>query len=273
MTEQVTFERFDVARTASPDGLLDVAVLSPALGRRADLTLFTPPGHEDAAGLPIVILLHGVYGSHWAWARSGLAHLILAEMVAAGRTPPVVLAMPSDGLFGVGSGYLQRAGEDSERWIHEEVPAAVRRVLPAVDADDVSVAGLSMGGWGALRLAGRHPETFRAAVGMSPLSHLSQVAAYAPEPLRAAHAPAVDDDDLGDLLVRRAAELPPLRITCGVDDELIGSVRRLHARLDAAGVRHKYAEAGGGHEWDYWGAELRNALVFFDQVRRLRRAG
>ncbi len=267
MTESGFFPRVDVARMPSPDGLRDLAVLSPALGRRADLTVFAPPGVDDLEQLPIVILLHGVYGSHWAWARSGFAHTALTELVEKGRVQPMILAMPSDGLFGVGSGYVERDGENAERWIVEEVCEAVRLVYPQADTSDVSIAGLSMGGWGALRLAGRYPSKFRAAVGLSPLTRMAHVAGYAPDELRASHSPDVAHPELAELLSLSAEELPPLRITCGVEDELIGDVRDLHATLEAAGVRHQYAEAPGGHTWDYWAEDIRVALLFIDAAR------
>ena len=88
-----TFEMSDPA--LAPEGLRFVTVKSAALRQRADLLVFVPrqvrvleEGLEGAAGLrdvPIAILLHGVYGSHWAWAFTGFAEnddLIAAESAA-----------------------------------------------------------------------------------------------------------------------------------------------------------------------------------------------
>jgi S-formylglutathione hydrolase FrmB len=174
----------------------------------------------------------------------------------------MVLAMPSDGLYGIGSGYLQRAGENAERWIVQEVPEATKLAFPSADLSNVSIAGLSMGGWGALRLAARHPGRYRAAVGISPLTRLAQIAAYAPQRLRSKHAPHVAYPELAELLSNGRAQLPPLRISCGVDDPLIQDVQVLHKRLLNSGVEHQYAEVLGGHTWDCWAAEIYEALVF-----------
>src|SRR3954468_5469655 len=73
------------------EGLRCATAYSRALGRRADVTFWAP---DDDVALPLVILLHGVYGSHWAWAWKAGAPL---------ARPRAVLAMPSDGLFGLGS--------------------------------------------------------------------------------------------------------------------------------------------------------------------------
>ena len=97
-TLEVSDERFEF------DGLRFVTVKSPSLGQRADLTLFVPPQAQGRGQVPVVILLHGIYGSHWAWALKGGAHRTAARMITAGELPPMVLAMPSDGLWGEGSG-------------------------------------------------------------------------------------------------------------------------------------------------------------------------
>jgi hypothetical protein len=61
--------------------------------------------------------------------------------------------MPSDGLWGDGSGYVPHASQDFERWIVDEVPVATRIAVPACDdASPIFIAGLSMGGFAALRL-------------------------------------------------------------------------------------------------------------------------
>ena len=151
-----TFRTIEVSDPAiAADGLTFVTVKSRALRRRADVTLYVPPVAQGVADLPIVVLLHGVYGSHWAWALKGRAHLTAARLIAQGALPPAVLLMPSDGLWGDGSGYVMHADHDVERWIVDEMPALARELVPDCGArSPLLVAGLSMGGFGALRLAG-----------------------------------------------------------------------------------------------------------------------
>ena len=80
--------------------------------------------------LPLVILLHGVYGSHWCWSLKGGAHRTADHLVRTGQIRPMVLAMPSDGLWGDGSGYLPHNARNFERWILDDVPKAVAEALP-----------------------------------------------------------------------------------------------------------------------------------------------
>src|SRR4051794_3014692 len=79
------------------DHLRYVTVETPSLAGRGDILFFVPPGVSQA-GTPLAILLHGSYGSHWAWAFQGGVHITALLMMERGEIPPMVLAMPSDGL-------------------------------------------------------------------------------------------------------------------------------------------------------------------------------
>jgi enterochelin esterase-like enzyme len=259
------FGSVDIAAHRSPDGIQDITVLSPALRRRADVSLFIPDGADADAPLPLLVLLHGVYGSHWSWARSGRAHDTVQRLVQAKAIQPMVIAMPSDGLIGVGSGYVAGGEVDAEAWIADEVPAVARLRYPGAGAAGMAVAGLSMGGWGALRLAARRRERYGAAVGMSPLTHWAHVGQYAEAGSRYESTPEVEQPDLAELLISTKTALPPLRITCGTGDALLPHVAALRARLEAEGVEFEYEESDGGHEWPVWERELRSSLLFIDR--------
>ena len=255
----------------APDGLQFITVKSPALGQRADITLFVPRQlAQRAAGVgdvPIVTLLHGVYGSHWAWAFKGGAHRTAARLVNAGVIPPLVIAMPSDGLWGDGSGYVRHGdaarGQDIERWIVEDVPAAVRQACPAcTPASPQCIAGLSMGGFGALRIAGKHPGQYRAAAAHSAMTDIAQFDGLVAEP-RSAWSTASADTSVLDALCTAPGPLPALRLDCGRDDFLIEANRDLHRGLQAAGIAHVYEEFAGGHDWSYWALHLEDTLRFF----------
>jgi putative tributyrin esterase len=245
------------------DNLRWVTVKSRALRERADLTLFVPHEAAPNANLPLIILLHGVYGSHWAWPLKGGAHRTAASLIAAGEIPPLILAMPSDGLWGDGSGYLRHPHQDFERWILDEVPAAAQQAVPSLGSSPpLFVSGLSMGGFGALRLAGKYPEKFRAAGGHSSITRFEQFSQFVEEPLERYACPVGDESVLETLLVNRD-RLPPLRFDCGTEDPLLEHNRELSRQLKRAGIAHRYEEFPGGHEWPYWQRHLADMLVFF----------
>ncbi len=245
------------------DNLRHVTVKSAALGGRADLTLFVPPGVTAGRQIALVLLLHGVYGSHWAWALKGGAHRTAARLIAAREIPPMALAMPSDGLWGDGSGYLRHPEADFERWIVDEVPAAASQAFPALGAHPpLFISGLSMGGFGALRLAGKYPQRFRAAGGHSSITHFTRLGQFVEEPLER-YGCGPEDQSVFETLSRNRERLPPLRFDCGTADPLLEANRELHRQLTAAGIPHEYQEFPGGHEWPYWQRHLEDMLRFF----------
>ena len=85
----------------------------------------------------------------------------------------MVLAMPSDGLWGDGSGYVKHEEKDFEKWIVEEVPAVVRQVTSSQADSPIFIAGLSMGGYGAMRLGAKYPTQYKGFSGLSSITNFS----------------------------------------------------------------------------------------------------
>jgi S-formylglutathione hydrolase FrmB len=244
------------------DGLRTVTVKSAALGRRADVTVFVPQG--GAEPLPLVILLHGVNGSHWSWALRGGVHLTAARLMETGELPPLAIAMPSDGLWGDGSGYVPHADADYERWIVDEVPAAAALADERVtDRSPLFIAGLSMGGFGALRLGAKYAARFAGISAHSAVTTLARLRESISEPLDALPAFGAADSTALHWLEAHAPRLPPLRFDCGTGDGLLAGNRALHAALEARGIAHVYEEFPGGHDWPYWKLHVADSLRFF----------
>jgi len=259
--------RFRTTELSNPrlesDNLRFITVKTPNLKGRGDICVFVPKG-EVNDDLPIVILLHGVYGSAWVWAMKGGAHRTAARMIAAGDIPPCILAMPSDGLFADGSAYLPHNGYDFERWITEDVIDAVRLNIPQAEkTTETYIAGLSMGGYGALRLGAAFPELFRGISGHSSITRLEEMSLFVEEKTAIYRQADADRENVVDLLLKHKDRLPPLRFDCGTEDELIEGNRQLHEALTAAGIPHQYEEFPGGHEWPYWELHLEDTLRFF----------
>jgi len=249
-------------------GLRFMTVRSPALNGRGDMTIFVPPGSENAQGLPVYLLLHGVYGSHWAWALNGGAHVTAQRLIQNGDIEPMVLVMPSDGLWADGSGYLSLPSGDFERWIVEDVRDAVTEGIPAVDETSKwFISGLSMGGYGALRLGAKYSSLFCGISGHSSITHFDQLSNFVDDPLESYEVKAAGDLDVARLLLAHKDGLPPLRFDCGMDDPLIEENRMLHKRLDDCGVPHAYHEFEGDHSWNYWALHVEDTFRFFNSLR------
>lgn len=255
---------FFTTEIASFQGLSFITVKSNALKKRADLTVYTPPNTESV--LPIVILLHGVYGSHWAWALKGKVHETAQKMIDTGQIKPMILVMPSDGLYGDGSGYVPHQTENYEKWIVEDVIQVVKAQIPqATDDSPIFITGLSMGGFGALRLGAKYPQVFRAFSGLSSITHFEQMRLFVSD-FETLKKDACEQDGVLDWMLHNKDVLPPFRFDCGHNDPLIEPNRNLHKALTDKGIEHIYEEFPGEHSWDYWEKKIGHTLVFFSGV-------
>ncbi len=265
-----SMSRFRTTEISNPrletDNLRFITVKTPNLKGRGDICVYVPKGAVEN-NLPVVILLHGVYGSAWVWAMKGGAHRTAERMIEAGEIPACVLAMPSDGLFADGSAYLAHSGCNFERWIIEDVIDAVRLNIPqAKSSAETYIAGLSMGGFGALRLGAAYPKLFKGVSGHSSITRLEEMAQFVEEDLSVYRQNDREKENVIDLLLKNQDHLPPLRFDCGTEDELISGNRKLHEQLLAASIDHVYEEFPGGHEWPYWEEHLADTLRFFFTV-------
>jgi enterochelin esterase-like enzyme len=243
-----------------------ITVKSSNLKGRGDICFFIPdkPGVHN---IPLVILLHGVYGSSWAWAFKGGVHRTAQKLIDDGLIQPMVVAMPSDGLWGDGSGYLPHHGLDFENWIVDDVPAAAMEVTSKITANSkYFIAGLSMGGFGALRLGIKYNERFDGVSAHSSITALEQMAGFVEEPLEGFGRIPLDQQSVWETIQSQNKMIPPLRFDCGIDDHLIEFNRKLHHQLNVAGIHHKYQEFPGGHDWSYWQEHVIESLLFFDSL-------
>lgn len=244
------------------EGLRTVTVKSPALGRRADVSVWVPSAQKISS---LLILLHGVYGSHWVWSQKAGVHRTAQRMMDAREIAPMVIVMPSDGLGRDGSGYLTHPhAEDAEQWIVEEVPVIAQLAAPALCADaKICIAGLSMGGYGALRLGAKYADRFSAISVHSAITDVLGLQSFTEEPA-SEFLQCGPREELSAIywLLKHRNRLPKIRFDCGVDDDLIEANRSLHRALQAEAIAHTYEELAGGHEWQYWETHVARTLRF-----------
>ncbi len=247
-----------------------ITVKSQNLKGRGDICVFVPDVPE-VNDLPIAILLHGVYGSSWAWALKGGAHHTAQRLMTNGEIRPMILAMPSDGLWGDGSAYLPHNALNFEQWICEDVPSAIQEnIQPGSNNKPILfIGGLSMGGFGALRIGAKYPSKFKAISGHSSVTSLEQMKEFVEEPISSYQQADPIDEDVFLTMVLNKNHLPPIRFDCGTKDHLIQHNRLLSNRLIEMGIPHVYEEFEGAHEWSYWQEHLADTLKFFDQQLQL----
>ncbi|MGJ8680575.1 alpha/beta hydrolase [Paraglaciecola sp.] len=240
---------------------------SDNLDRRQDVTVYNP--YSQATDLPIIVLLHGVYGNNWVWMDLGGAHQVYESLRKQGLSE-FVLVMPSDGGIWEGSAYLPLEEQGNfEQWIMQDVIETVTNDLTSVsEKSNLYITGLSMGGYGALRLGAKYAKQFSGISAHSSITQLSDLSLFTDKPLTAYQTADINESDILYWCDKNKKHLPPLRLDCGVSDELIESNRALVKNLNQAKINHQYQEMSGGHEWPYWNTHLVKTLEFFDHIEK-----
>lgn len=209
------------------------------LGARCGWAVAYPPGR--ARDLPVAVVLHGKHGNHAKVFDHGYLalDLFLADAVARTGTPFALASVDGGNSYW----HARRSGEDAGAMVREELlPLLARRGLRT---DRVALMGWSMGGFGALSLAGRWgPDRVRAVVAESPALF----------PTFEDATPGAYDDpaDLAAVTVfGRQESLTgiPVRIDCGTGDPFYAATR---AYVDGFARRPAGAFTDGGHSVGYW---------------------
>jgi putative tributyrin esterase len=215
-------------------------------------------GHGTDAPPPVLYLLHGLTDDDTAWTR-----YTSIERYAAARGLAVV--MPQ-----VHRSFYADEAHGSRFWefLSEELPAVVSSFFRvSTRREDTFVAGLSMGGYGAVKWALRQPGRFAAAASLSGALDLATMAAHDDRPHiveligRVFDRPvAGTDDDLLHLLGGAGADLPRLLVRCGTADPLLPHSERFVAACREHDVEVDALFEPGAHEWGYWDAQIRTVL-------------
>lgn len=259
-TTEISDPRFEA------NHLRHITVKSAHLKQRGDITVYVPSS-KNLKDLPITILLHGVYGSHWIWSQKTGIHLKMESWIQNDEIEPMIIAMPSDGLWGDGSGYLPHTHADYEKWITEDVINAIIELIPQASTNSkVCIAGLSMGGFGALRLGIKNHQKFEAISGLSSITILEEMKLFVEESLNDYLQEEKENESIYQTILTYKEHLPKLRFDCGVDDILIEGNRKLHHQLKELNIAHTYQEHSGKHEWSYWETHIKDTILFFNNV-------
>ncbi len=219
-------------------------------------------GGGEGDGFPVLYLLHGLSDDSTAWQRYTSIERYAAELGLAVVMPQVQRSFYAD----------EAHGARYWTFLSEELPSVVESFFRVSRRrEDTFVAGLSMGGYGALKWCLRHPQRFAAAASLSGALDLValQPAGERAELFERVFAGSIaPGDDLFALLEAVDADtLPPLYVGCGTEDELYdGNMRFVDAAV-ADGVDVHVDFRSGEHEWGLWDATVRDVLAWLPLAR------
>jgi diacylglycerol O-acyltransferase / trehalose O-mycolyltransferase len=267
---------------------VDLTIASPALATEAKVRLLTPDGWEDrrpGQTWPVLYLLHGCCGDYTSWTGA-------TDVENFTELRNVLVVMPEAGVTGWYSNWWNYGEGGAPAWetFHlREVRTIVERHYGA--SDRRVVAGLSMGGFGALSYAARNPGLFQAAASYSGVvdnrhtpgaagTILGFVRRYNLDPIAlwgdsgaqadiwAAHNPVDLAPRLRHIPIYLSCgngengPLDPPDVSGGIEVLLEDENLLLAERLDEVGARHVVTHfyGPGTHAWAYWERELRLSL-------------
>ena len=264
--------------------------------------IWLPPSYatQPQKRFPVAYYLHGAFGDETNWTNVGGLAGTLDSLVASG-SPEMIVVMPDgdDGFYttwnflGDWPGCRRNRPPNAEPadaycvpWPHYDeyivrdlVGYIDSRYRTVADRRQRGIAGLSMGGYGAIALALAYPDVFSAAASHSGVLAPAKGGGRAPVPrdrfdldslrasysssLWAVNSPVFGKDSVGwaardpamlaaRLRSRRPQMMPALYVDCGTEDFFLHQNRAFRDAIVASGGQLLYQEHPGSHTWDYW---------------------
>jgi S-formylglutathione hydrolase FrmB len=252
---------------------------SKVLGRDLRYGIYLPMSYQSspAKKYPVLYFLHGLFEDEMRWSARGQTDQVMDRMIAEGKIGEFIVAIP----FG-GSSFYTNTRDGSERWedviVTEFVPMIESTYRVTASKSSRGISGTSMGGYGALKIAMKHPDMFGSASAHSAVL-LQDLSAAKVSGGRLARFQALFDRIYGintDLtywesnnpmtLAKDTKKLNGLKLyfDCGTEDDFgfeVGT-RQLDELLTKAGYPHESHLYPGNHGWDYARQHTGESLLF-----------
>jgi len=253
-----------IVKAASVD---TVNIYSKAMHKNSKCVIILPESYKNNNNrFPVVYLLHGYSGNYSDWIKK------VPQIKNDADEFQLIIVCP-DGNYN--SWYFDSPVDSSikyETYISTEVPNFIDSAYHTIaERNFRAIAGLSMGGHGALSIAWKHPYFFGAAGSMSGVVDLT--------PWKNKYEMInVLGDTLGNdnfynysvvnIVKKIPLKIPAIIFDCGINDPFIENNRKLHSELLKLKIPHDYTERNGTHNWDYWSNAVSYQLMFFHKYFR-----
>jgi len=255
-------------------------IKSRILARDMHYSVYLPPGYHKKIQFPVLYLLHGYGGNENSWILNCSVHKIIDSLINISEIPPMIVVMPNGG-----NSYFindhKRTFKYKDFFIHE-LTASVDSLYKTIPKKQYrGIAGLSMGGFGAVILPVKHPEIFGVSVAFS-------AAVRTDDMIREVSAGKYEQNfqslfgDYSDSKNRitphwkanspfhlitsaNADQFKTIKwyIDCGLSDFLLEGNESLHRLLMNYNIPHEYHVRPGNHNWEFWNHSIIEGLKFF----------
>jgi S-formylglutathione hydrolase FrmB len=262
--------------------LVELTFRTPVVADETRVRVLLPAGYGDnpKRRYPVLFLLHGGFGSYVDWTEQGAAE-------SATAAAPLIVVMPDVGSMGWYANWHNHGRGGPPMWetyhLDQLLPWVDQHYRTTGSRDGRAIAGLSMGGHGAMSYAARHPDLFASATSWSGAVNTNRPAVW----------PLVEGTTDSSVWGRRAADevrwrghnawdlaanLRGLALTLrtgngapggpdgGLGDPVEFEVHEMgaemHDRLTGLKIPHVWDDYGpGGHTWFYWQRGLRQLVA------------
>ncbi|NUU60393.1 alpha/beta hydrolase [Paenibacillus agri] len=244
--------------------LLTVETGSPTLRMTTTVNIISPVDAGTGSG-GTLYLLHGAGDNASTWHRLTTAELYASQYGCTVIMPQVGRSYYTDMEYGL----------DYFRYITQELPEFCARLLNLeTDPQKTFIAGLSMGGYGALKCALTYPERYSKVVSLSGVTDLQKRLNdphMGPEMSREMMGvfgnglqvkPDQDIRALADKLVKDNRALPAILTCCGSEDPFAEMNRDFASYMETTPYDFRYVETPGMHEWRFWERHLKTTFDF-----------
>lgn len=237
----------------------EIKYFSKAIQKATAATVILPEGDFKPPFFTFY-LLHGLSDDHTIWQRRTSIERYVHDL-------PLIVVMPDSG-----RGFYcdAQVGMAWETAIVGDLVSYIDTVFQTnATREGRCIGGLSMGGYGAVKLALKHPHLFSSAVSHSGAVTFGHYPFQSEDPWQKEFRLIVgenptggENDPLALAKKLKPEDRPALRIDCGVDDFLLEQNREFHAYLNQIGYDHEYEEFPGAHTWEYWDVHVQEAIAF-----------
>lgn len=262
--------RVDTAISTASSGVLTEQLDSKLMGRKMPYRVILPERYsvktESGRRFPVVYLLHGLSGHFDNWTgRTGLVEY---------AAPYDMIIVTPEGEDGWYTDNLTQENQKYESYIIKElVPQIDKDYRTLGRRDQRAIAGLSMGGFGAIKFGLKYPDmfvvvgSFSGALGAATITEKQFPGAIA-KTINTIFGPFGGEvrkaNDPFDIVRRATPEkikaFPFVYLDCGTEDFLFQNNRDFVALLLEKKVPHEYRQLPGAHDWKYWDAQVKEFL-------------
>lgn len=236
---------------------LQVGIFSQVLGIQTAFNAIIPE-NKGQSKPKVLYLLHGLSDDHTIWTRRTSIERYASEYNLAVIMPTTHRGFYTD----------MKTGYNYWTFISEELPGIVQNMFNVSDKrEDTFAAGLSMGGYGAMKLGLRCPDRFAAVASMSGALNMRNRKGLNPEYIATF---GTEFDDINDLfylaekLAESGNERPRLYICCGTDDFLYSDNQLFLSKVTELNYDVTYKDGPGNHNWQYWDTMIQDILKWMD---------